>query len=369
MPEDLSREAVRVSYLPIMQLQTQALEGLPMAKTRTKNTIYDVARHAGVAISTVSRVLNNSADVSEPTRLRVLRAIDELQFRPDRTAKMLANKQTVTLAVATPTFTSPFHNELLKGIRNRLRERDVDLLLCDLGSSGHSLRLLNFLKRGAVDGLLLVGVPVDGRLAQELSALHAPVILIGSRHDDFDSYFWDDVAGARVAVEHLIESGHTRIGLLASHAKSPVQQDRVEGYRAALQGAGIAFDLELVKTGRTEKHGGFSEEAGYEAMTELLTIEPRVTAVFASSDVQALGAWKAVRDAGLSVPTDVAVVGYDDIKTSRYIGLTSVDQGMQRVAEEATEVLLARVEHGEDAEPVSHRIVPRLNVRDSSKKS
>ena len=104
-----------------------------MGKTRSKNTIYDVARHAGVAISTVSRVLNNSADVSEPTRVRVLRAIEELQFRPDRTAKMLAHKQTLTLAVATPTFTSPFHNELLKGIRSRLRDQEVDLLLCDLG--------------------------------------------------------------------------------------------------------------------------------------------------------------------------------------------------------------------------------------------
>lgn len=337
-----------------------------MDKTKTRHTIYDVARHAGVAISTVSRVVNNSADVSEPTRARVLRAIEELQFRPDRTAKMLAHRQTITLAVATPTFTMPFHNELLKGIRSRLRTHEIDLLLCDLGSTGQHQRLLSFLKRGTVDGLILVGVTVDGKIAHELKALRAAVVLIGVRHDAFDSFFWDDVAGARGAVEHLLGSGHRRIGLISAHTKSPVQDARVQGYREALAGAGIPFDPEIVKTGRTEKHAGFSEEAGYEAMLQLLEAEPRPTAVFASSDVQAIGAWKAIRDAGLSVPGDVALVGYDDIKTSQYIGLTSVDQGMHSVGEEATELLLSRVQSTEAGPPVARQITPRLNVRDSS---
>lgn len=340
-----------------------------MAKVRTRHTIYDVAQLAGVAISTVSRVLNNSADVSEPTRARVLRAIEELQFRPDRTAKMLAHRQVYTLAVATPTFTSPFHNELLKGIRMRLRDQEVDLLLCDLGSSEQHQRLLSFLKRGTVDGLLLVGVPVDGRLVQELKALRAPVILIGAQHEEFDSFFWDDVLGASVAVEHLISLGHRRIGLIAAKAQSPVQAARIEGYRTALERAGIPMDPSLVTSGQTEKHGGFSEEAGYEAMVQLLEVQPRVSAVFASSDVQALGAWKALRDTGLRVPEDIALVGYDDIKTSHYIGLTSVDQGMHRVGEEATDLLLKRIENEEVTTRASHRIIPRLKVRESSHKS
>ncbi|MEX0747647.1 MAG: LacI family DNA-binding transcriptional regulator, partial [Rhodothermales bacterium] len=144
-----------------------------MSQDKSKVTIYDVADRAGVAISTVSRVLNNSSDVSEPTRVRVLRAIEDLQFRPDRTAKSLAQKASRSFAVAIPTFTMPFHTELLKGIRFRLRNQDIDLLLCDLGSTSPLQTLMNFLKRGAVHGLLLVGVPVEERIANELRALHA----------------------------------------------------------------------------------------------------------------------------------------------------------------------------------------------------
>ncbi|RMF55942.1 MAG: LacI family transcriptional regulator, partial [Bacteroidetes bacterium] len=144
-----------------------------MPQEKSKVTIYDVADRAGVAISTVSRVLNNSHDVSDRTRARVLKAIEELKFRPDRKAKTLAQQDTQLLAVAMPTFTTPFHTELMKGIRMSLREKDVDLLLCDLGSKKRHLNLMNFLKRGAVDGLLLAGVDVNEEIAQELHALHA----------------------------------------------------------------------------------------------------------------------------------------------------------------------------------------------------
>ena len=124
-------------------------------------TIYDVARHAGVAISTVSRVLNDAEDVSPQTRERVLRVVDKLQYRPHRTARSLAQKQMSTLVVAVPTFTMPIFTELLKGIQSDLRQHQIDLLLCDLGSSDMRLRLRRFMDRGAVDGLLLGGLPVD----------------------------------------------------------------------------------------------------------------------------------------------------------------------------------------------------------------
>lgn len=340
-----------------------------MHKPKTRNTIYDVARHAGVAISTVSRVLNSSAEVSEPTRARVLRAIEELQFRPDRTAKRLAHRPTPTLAVAMPSFTMPFHNELLKGIRHRLREQELDLLLCDLGSTAQHQRLLSFLKRGTVDGLLLVGVPIEGRTGHELQALHAPVILIGAEAEEFDSFSWDDRAGAEAAIRHLLEQGHRRIGHIAAHPRSLVQDARTAGYKSALEAAGVPFDPARVAHGETQKHAGFSEEAGYEAMQQLLTDAPNLTAVFASSDVQALGAWKALRDAGRAVPDDVALVGYDDIKSSHYIGLTSVDQSMHRVGEEAAELLLARVVGDEEKPAVARRIIPRLVPRESSRKT
>lgn len=341
---------------------------MPRPKSRT--TIYDVASRAGVAISTVSRVLNNSSDVSEPTRLRVQQAIQDLQFRPDRTAKTLAQKTTRSLAIAIPTFTTPFHTELLKGCRSCLQDQQTDLLLSDLGSISPHATLLNFLKRGAVDGLLVAGVPINDAIAVELEALRAPVVLIGARHASFDSFYWDDVAGSREAVRHLISQGHRRIGMLRAHRDSELQSLRIQGYREALESAGIDFDDSLLRSGRTEKHAGFSEEAGYEGMQDLLAVDPPVTAVFASSDVQAIGAWKAVRDAGKRVPQDVALVGYDDIKTSQFIGLTSIDQSMHEVGRRATTRLLERIAGKiPETEVLDELVRPRLVVRDTSRYS
>lgn len=339
-----------------------------MAQEKSKVTIYDVADRAGVAISTVSRVLNNSTDVSEPTRVRVLKAIEDLQFRPDRTAKSLAQKATKSFAVAIPTFTMPFHTELLKGIRFRLRNHDIDLLLCDLGSTSPHQTLLNFLGRGAVDGLLLVGVPIEDRIAQELRALHAPVVLIGTRHPDFDSFFWDERSGGRAAFEHLIELGHKNIAIVTSHTPNTVQDERIQGAKDALEAAGITFNPDLVVSGHTEKHAGFSEESGYEAMENILEDHPDVTAVFAMSDVQAIGACKAVRDADKVIPDDIAIVGYDDIKTSYYVGLSTVDQRMHWVGEEATALLLKRMDGKSRDKPVSRLIVPELVARGSTQR-
>lgn len=337
-----------------------------MANEKSKVTIYDVADYAGVAISTVSRVLNNSSDVSEPTRIRVLKAIDELEFRPDRTAKSLAQKATKSFAVAIPTFTMPFHTELLKGIRFRLRTHDIDLLLCDLGSTSPHQTLMNFLSRGAVDGLLLVGVPVEERVSQELRALHAPVVIIGTRHPEFDSFYWDDRAGAAASIEHLVALGHEDIGVITSHTPSGVQDERLKGIEAAMKRAGLHFHRDLVFEGQTGKHAGFSEEAGYEAMEQILKEASHITGVFAMSDVQAIGAWKAVRDSGHDVPDDVAIVGYDDIKSSYYVGLSSVDQRMHWVGEEATGLLLKRMEGDDTGSPVERVIVPELIARSST---
>ena len=339
-----------------------------MSQEKTKVTIYDVADKAGVAISTVSRVLNNSTDVSDRTRKRVLQAIDELQFRPDRTAKALAQQKTHSLAIAIPTFTTPFHNELLKGIRSCLRDHNYDFLLYDLGSRSPQQKLLSFLKRGAVDGLLLSGVPMTEKLSQELDTLQAPVVLIGTQRPTYDSFYWDDIAGAKQAVNHLLSQGHRRIGMIRAYTESELQAGRVLGYKDALEHAGIPYDSNLVQSGETKKHAGFSEEDGYDAMEQLLTIDPPITAVFASSDVQAVGAWKAIIDAGRKVPDDIALVGYDDVKNSHYIGLSSVDQSMQKIGHRATEVLIGRKEKTLLDPPISELVTPQLQIRRSSVK-
>ncbi len=338
---------------------------------KSKVTIYDVADRAGVAISTVSRVLNDSHEVSDETKARVEAAIEALQFRPDRTAKMLAQRQTGWLAVAVPSSTSQVYNELLKGIKDCLRTHDTDMLLCNMGSGTPKNTLMRFLDRGAVDALLLASLPVDDQLTTELKALHAPVVLVGTQSPEFDCIIWDNKAGGYAAVQHLLQRGHQRIGMITPHtleshlSDQQVATDLFSGYRKALAESGIAFDEALVQSGITTKHAGFSEEAGFEAMQALLAHDPNLTAVFASSDVQALGALKAIREAGKSVPEDIALVGYNDIKVSRYIGLTSVDQELLAHGHMATEMLLKRRSQGRQA-PTTVRVNPQLRVRSSS---
>jgi LacI family transcriptional regulator len=198
------------------------------------------------------------------------------------------------------------------------------------------------------------------------------VILLGAEAPEFDCFHWDDEAGAHSAVAHLIQNGHRRIGMITANvwdsklADTKATSLRVAGYQRALEEAGLTFDPELVQSGRTLKHAGFSEEAGYEAMQKLLAIDGSISAVFASSDVQAIGAWKALRELGKAVPGDFAIVGYDDIKMSRYIGLSSVDQQMQQIGYRASELLLRRVAEGGQSNPISEHIIPQLNVRESS---
>jgi LacI family transcriptional regulator len=338
-------------------------------KNQSKATIYDVADHAGVAISTVSRVLNDSQDVADGTRERVLNAIRELQFRPNRTAKSLAQHTTRTISVAVPTFTTPFHNELLKGVRDRLDDEDVDLLLCDLEWEAPKRTLRSFLEGGAMDGLLLAGVPGDDELAEELSMLGVPVILVGTRMDEFDSFYWEEEPGARLAVNHLLDEGYTRIGMITTPHENRIRNERVAGYRQALQEAGVEFDPDLVVHGHTSKHDGFSEESGYEAMQDLLALDTPVEAAFASSDVQAIGAWQALREEGYEVPDDFAFVGYDDIKVSRFIGLSSVAQNMYDVGNDATDLLLNRLNQTGPENFISRLVEPRLQVRKSSVRS
>lgn len=330
-----------------------------MAKNASKSqkvTIYDVAAKAQVAISTVSRVLNGSTEVSDATRERVQAAIDDLRFQPQRTARNLASQQTASLAVAMPSATSQFYVEILKGVKDELRHHDIDLLLCNLGSMHPTKTLHRFLERGAVTGLLLASLPVDNGIADKLERMNAPVHLVGSRHERFDSVWWDDVAGARHATKHLIDLGHERIGMISAHPWSYSAGDRLKGYRLALEEAGLPFNPHLVVTGDTKKHAGYSEEAGDEAMRKLMTLDIRPTAIFAASDVQAYGAWAYARDHHIRIPRDVSLIGYDNIKLSRFLDLTTMDQDMHRVGRRVTKRLLNRM--GETSEDRVNEEIP-----------
>ena len=333
---------------------------------KTHVTIYDVADHAGVAISTVSRVLNGSPDVSDMTRKKVERAISDLKYHPNRTARSLAQQDVRSLAVALPSFTAPFQNELLKGIRAYLREIEHDLLICDLGSQNQETSLRKFLARGAVRGLLLCGLPISDSLASELAEGPSPCVLVGHLHPSFDCWAWDDEAGAHRAVRHLIEQGHRHIAMICSGSVNPSQDQRIRGYRNALKEAGLPHSTNWEVSGKPQYHGGFSEEDGQDAMERILATFPECTAVFCSSDVQAIGAMAALHKVGKKVPSDVALVGYDDIKSSRFLGLSSVDQQMQAIGRAAAEKLYLRVSESPLGERSQVLIQPELSIRRSS---
>lgn len=335
-------------------------------KEKSSVTIYDVARRAGVAISTVSRVLNDSSDVSDKTRSEVEQAIDELRFRPSRTARSLAQQEYHSFAVALPSFTAPFQNELLKGIRAYIREPGLDLLICDLGSKQVEKSLRSFLERGAVRGLMICGVPLSEALTRELIDSQSPTVLVGSKSDHFDSFFWEDAVGIRMATEHLLQQGISNICLICSAVESEAKTRRISGFKQAHIENGIPFDPNRIVSGTIGYHSGHSEEDGFDAMQTAFTRFPKIDGVIASSDVLAIGALMAIKEKGLSIPDDVAIVGYDDIKTSRFIGLSSVDLGMQAIGYEAAKQVYGRIKGVILGPPINHIVQPKLEIRASS---
>lgn len=332
----------------------------------TSVTIYDVARLAGVAISTVSRVINNSVDVSDRTRSEVVQAIEHLKFQPSRAARSLAHQEYYSFSVAMPSFTTPFQNELLKGVRAYIREPGLDLMICDLGSKDMVGALKSFLDRGAVRGLLVCGPSGGLELCEELERIQSPIVLVGHSYPTFDSFSWDDVKGVQMAVSHLLDKGHTEICLIRSSVDNDLQSQRIEGYKKALEASSIVYDPEKVVSGKPTYHAGFSEEDGFDAMNIILKNHPTCSAVMASSDVQAIGALAAVKEAGLSVPADMAVMGYGDIKTSRYIGLSSVHQSVQQLGFSAAKRLHDRILGSHIGPPERLLVEPKLEIRAST---
>ena len=333
----------------------------PQASKPSRPTIYHVAEHAGVSITTVSRVLNGSQNVAGSTRKSVLSSMRQLQYRPHRAAKSLAQRSTQTLAVAMPSFITPFHTALLTGMRSRLSEVEVDLLLCDVDWRHPERALRKFLFRGVLDGLLIAGLSIDEELAVELEQVGAPVALIGAQWPSIDSFYWDEHDDARQAIRHLVDQGHERIGMITTHHTHPIRHAHLQAYRSMLR-AEEAVEHALIACGQTREHNGFSEEAGFEAMQQLLQVEPPVTAVFASSDVHAIGAWQAIRQSGRTVPDDMALIGCNDVKVSQFMGLSSMDRRLGAVGAAAVDALLKRLEGGQH-EPTSMCFNSTLKVR------
>ncbi|HEX2102614.1 MAG TPA: LacI family DNA-binding transcriptional regulator [Solirubrobacteraceae bacterium] len=306
-------------------------------------TIRDVARHAGVSVATVSRVLNDVPVVRAEMRERVRAAIGELGYRPSSTARSLSLGRPQAVGVVAPFFTSPSVVERLRGVVEHVGERGYDLVLYDIETPAQRADAFrDFARRARVDGLLVVSLPL---LADEVAALrreNLPVVLVDAEHPEVAHVATDDVRGGELAAEHLLARGHRRIGFVGDVAANPFgftsSERRRRGLRVALERAGIAPDASLERFGRHDRQDARVLAA------QLLRGEDRPTAVFAASDTQAIGVLEAARELGLRVPEDVAVIGFDDIEVASLLDLTTVRQPLRQSGARGAELLIAAIE-------------------------
>lgn len=336
------------------------------SQAQTQTTIYDVANYADVSVSTVSRVLNEPEKVASNTRRSVSEAIRELRYRPNRAARMLGQESFLALGVALSKYTTAFQSAILRGIRARLDSTKTELLLYDQEPQNSRVSLSSFIGQSAIDGLLLTGGLVTENTIEELATIGIPIVFIGGKRAGVDCFYWEKEASAYLATEHLIKQGHQRIGMITQNRFGT--PPKVSGYHRALVSAGIEPNELFVASGGTNATRNYWEEAGYEEMRNLMEIDPAITAVFAGTNLQAVGALRAIREAALSVPGDYAVVGYGDTELSRLAGLTSVTRRVRDIGYDAMDLLLRRVSGKEKSSPISKPIRPKLKVRRSSGK-
>lgn len=281
-------------------------------------TIKDVAKRAGVSVTTVSRVLNNSPHpISPETRQRVLEAVAELGFCPNAAARSLQLNETKTIGLMLPDIANPYYPGIVRGIEDVAHEEGYTIILCNTDRSRErTLRYLRVLREKRVDGIIFTGggVVEDASHDRFFRREEIATVVIGRHSAEFPSVQINNVEAARIAVGHLLSRGHRCIACIAGPNTSTTVRDRLDGYRKALAEAGIEYNSALVVT------GDFSPAGGYQAVQRLLGLaDLRVTAIFAHNDLMAIGALKALTDNGLAVPQDVALVGFDDIPLASYV--------------------------------------------------
>lgn len=330
-------------------------------------TMKDVARKAGVSINTVSRALNGKPDVNEDTKKRILEIADKLNYVPNFLAKGLVTKNTRTIGVIVSDNADPFFATIVKGVEDFARSKGYNIILCNTDEKyEREEEAIRLLREKQVDGLLITLAPAQEKRADilELKRAETPFVLLNRHMDDVmtDYVINDNVYGAYIAVSHLIKSGHKRIGYISGPSQISSARERLEGYKKALLENSIEFDNSLVK------ESNLRMEDGYRIMRKLLELKNRPTAVFAYSDLLAIGALRALVEAKLKVPKDMALVGYDDIEFSEFleVPLTTVHQPKYRIGQEGTKILINRIEN-KDSEGL-HQIVlkPELVIRKST---
>jgi LacI family transcriptional regulator len=330
-------------------------------------TMSDVARRAGVSLMTVSRVINNKEDVKAETRQRVLEIIEDLDFRPSAIARSLATRKTRTIGLVIPDVTNPFFADITRGVEHLAYTEGYHVFLCNAEEDPQrELAVIESLEEKRVDGLILCSSRLDDEILASLLARLPAVVLInrhlaGDTEDRFDAVSLDDEFGGRLITQHLIDGSHRQIGFLAGPTFSYSGQERLKGYRAAMNAAGLVIQPGWVANCSPTVTGG------YQLTLDLLARHPQLTALFCYNDLVALGALQAGASINRKVPQDLAIAGYDDIPLAAIVSppLTTCRVQRHELGVEAVKALIDRIKGCQDG---CHEILmkPELIIRQSA---
>lgn len=325
----------------------------------------DVAERAGVSVTSVSHVINQTRLVSDDLRERVLTAMNELGYQPNALARSLRRKETYTIGVIMTNSADPFFAEVTRGVEDACFEQGYNIILCNSDSDlDKELFYTNELIKKRVDGILFLAA--GGKSTQHIRTMQqrkTPLVVVDRYIPDLavDTVLIDNARGGWLATHHLIELGHRRIGCITGPSDLTLSAERVTGYRRALQEAGILVDESLIVK------GNFQYETGYQAAQQFLAQPIPPTAIFACNDLMAIGVINAAVKQGWQVPDRLSVIGFDDIRMAAYINplLTTVAQPKYEMGSIATTMLLERI-HNQEMAPRQKLLDTQLVVREST---
>jgi DNA-binding LacI/PurR family transcriptional regulator len=305
-------------------------------------TIKDVAQTANVSTATVSHVLNGTRYVSEELRERVLKAVNDLDYQPSQIAASLRTKRTQSIFLIIPDIANPFFPPLVRGAQDAFDRKQFAVIVGNTDRRyDRELEFLNLALRTQADGIIINPTQIGYDDLREVIERGVRLVLIGTHidHPDLDIVRVDNRAGAYDAVRHLIDLGHLRIAMVCGPLHTSSAWQRYEGYQRAMEEAGLPIQPGWVV------EETFDQDGGYRGTQKLLTHREHPTAIFATADLMALGVMQALRDAGLSVPHDMSVVGFDDIPAATLTtpALTTINQPKYEMGKRAAELLLARI--------------------------
>ena len=330
-------------------------------------TIKDVAKHAGVSTTTVSHVINKTRFVAEDTTKAVWDAVKALNYSPSAVARSLKVNTTKSIGMIITTSESPYFAEVVLAVEEQCYRQGYSLFLCNTQNEPEKIQNhLDMLIKKRVDGILVMCSEYTEKSLALFNGTNVPMVVMdwGVHDGKSDRILDNSVEGGYLATRHLIEKGHKAIGVIAGSLEKTISKLRLEGVTKAMEEANLPINQDWIFD------GDFEPEDGFECMNNMFRQKELPTAIFCFSDVQALGAISSITEKGLSVPSDISIIGYDNIHSSRFYAppLTTIHQSKSRLGRAALDLLLERIQNSEKAsEPHTLEFHPELVVRHSVK--